>query len=314
MVFKPTVLIISNKHDYSTDHVVYQLEKLNIKYLRLNRDQFSEYELILDPINRKFYGKTKVLEFEIDEVNLKSIYFRAPIYLRINQNKDLSIDENLSRNQWVSFLRSLMIFENVLWVNHPQATFLSETKPFQLKVANELDFNIPNTLISNTNNISDFSDKVAFKTLDPAIFPVGDKQSFIYTNFLNFNELNNYDLSDVPIIIQNALVPKIDIRVTVVKDYVFAVSIKYLNKGINNDWRLQKDNLNYELIDLPQDIIDKCIKLLDKLKLKFGCIDLVVFDGEYYFIEINPTGEWDWLMHDLNLDIDVKIANLLING
>lgn len=92
MVFKPTVLIISNKHDYSTDHVVYQLEKFNIKYLRLNRDQFSEYELILDPINKKFYGKTNALKFEIDEANLKYIRLNEIIIFKKNNSLSCSFD------------------------------------------------------------------------------------------------------------------------------------------------------------------------------------------------------------------------------
>lgn len=53
---------------------------------------------------------------------------------------------------------------------------------------------------------------------------------------------------------------------------------------------------------------------LQKLNLKFGGIDLIIHNGNYYFIEINPTGEWSWLMHHLNLDIDKEIAKLLINN
>jgi len=64
---------------------------------------------------------------------------------------------------------------------------------------------------------------------------------------------------------------------------------------------------------LPSDIERRCIQLTKKLNLKFGGIDLVIHDGNYHFIEINPTGEWSWLMHHLNLDIDKAIAELLMN-
>ena len=59
----PEVLIISNLHDYSTDHVVFQLNKLNVPYLRLNRDQFSEYTLNLNPNSNRLYGHTKEFDF-----------------------------------------------------------------------------------------------------------------------------------------------------------------------------------------------------------------------------------------------------------
>lgn len=92
------------------------------------------------------------------------------------------------------------------------------------------------------------------------------------------------------------------------------VSITKNNKGIDGDWRIHKENLEYNLIILPTDIENKCINLLEKLNLKFGCIDLIKHKEDYYFLEINPTGEWDWLMYNLELDIDIKISELLIGS
>ena len=71
--------------------------------------------------------------------------------------------------------------------------------------------------------------------------------------------------------------------------------------------------MHYELIKLPKDVEKKCLELLDKLDLNFGCIDLAKQGNDYYFIEINPTGEWDWLMYNLKLDIDIQIAGALVN-
>lgn len=313
MVFKPNILIISNPYDYSTDHVVYQLERSNAKFIRLNRSQFSDYELTLNPLNNTIHGKTKWCEFEINGNTLKSIYYRAPIYLRTHIRKNLSVEERISRDQWASFLRSLMVFDNVLWVNHPQSTFLGENKPYQLKIANEIGFNVPKTIISNKLP-SEIGDKLAIKTLEPAIFDIGDKQTFIYTNIYDFDDLKEYDFSLAPMIIQEAILPKIDIRVTIIGDNIYPISIKHDNKGLDVDWRTKKDDLQYELIDLPEDIENNCLRLLRKLDLNFGCIDMVKKDNEYYFIEINPTGEWDWLMYNLKLDVDVKIAEVLLNG
>lgn len=314
MVFQPEILIISNPHDYSTDHVVYQLEKSNAKYIRLNRSQFREYELTLNPLNNTIYGKTNACEFEINEKTLKSIYYRAPIYLRTHIRKELTIEDKISRDQWTSFLRSLMVFNNVLWINYPQATFLAENKPYQLKIANEIGFNVPKTVISNKLPDEKFGEKLAIKTLEPAIFDMENKQTFIYTNIYDYDDLNQYDFSLAPMIIQEAIIPKIDIRVTVIGEHIYPVAIKYDDKGIDEDWRTRKEDLHYELIELPKDIEKKCLKLLKKLNLNFGCIDMAKQNENYYFIEINPTGEWDWLMYNLKLDIDEKIANNLMKG
>ena len=48
--------------------------------------------------------------------------------------------------------------------------------------------------------------------------------------------------------------------------------------------------------------------------LVFGAIDLALQDGKYYFLEINPTGEWGWLVDQAGLPIDEAIAEALLEG
>lgn len=232
----PEILIISDKHDYSTDHVTFQLNEMDASYLRLNRDQFMNFDISLDPLDPRIYGDTPNFSFEISPENLNSIYFRAPIYLRDNYQPGLGINEQLGRNQWISFIRSIMVFDDILWVNHPQATYKAETKPYQLYTAKKIGFNVPKTLITNTiPTESAFGKKLIVKTLDPAILNFKDKEGFIYTNFVNYEDLSEKELSSAPIILQEALIPKVDVRVTVVGDTTFAVTIKKNGEGLNKD-------------------------------------------------------------------------------
>lgn len=312
----PEILIISNKDDFSTDHIAFHLNKMNASYLRLNRDQFIDFKINLNPKIPVLYGNTKDFKFKITLDHLKCIYFRAPIFLRDNYHLNLSPDDQFSRDQWASFVRSLILFENILWVNHPQATYAAEIKPYQLFKANKIGFNIPNTLITNSNDNNEFSkeNKVAVKTLEPMMLNIENKDAFIYTNIISSAELMNADISSGPVILQEALVPKVDLRVTVVGNKVFAVSIKKNDKGIDMDWRFEKGDIQYDEIKLPQEIEKMCVNLTKDLGLKYGAIDLVISDNKYYFIEINPTGDWLWLMNHLDLKIDKEIAKLLLNG
>lgn len=47
------------------------------------------------------------------------------------------------------------------------------------------------------------------------------------------------------------------------------------------------------------------------LNLNFGAIDLIQRNEEFFFIEINPTGEWGWITND-SRRIDCDIAGWLI--
>jgi len=313
---RPKILIISNMHDYSTDHIAFQLNKAKASYLRLNRDQLADFKISFIPTDRKLFGETNDFSFEITSDLLKAVYFRAPVYLRDNYQPNLSPDKQLSRSQWEAFIRGLTVFDNVLWVNHPQATYKAEIKPYQLYMAKKIGFDTPTTIITNTIDKKNIArgEKRAIKTLDPVILKIGNKEGFIYTNIVDYDELLKANISSAPIISQEALVPKIDIRVTVIGKIVFAVSIMQNNKGIDKDWRLEKDNVRYKNIKLPVEIKKKCIALIDKLGLKFGAIDLALHNGKYYFFEINPTGEWAWLMENTKLGIDKAITRLLLKG
>lgn len=314
---RPEVLIISNKFDYSTDHIAFQLNRLGASYLRLNRDQFPDFRISLSPTGQKLFGETGEFSFEIAPPVLKSIYFRAPVYLRDNYKPNLSLDEQLGRSQWAAFIRSLTIFDEVLWVNHPQATYKAEIKPYQLHLARRLGFDVPSTIVTNAANQYDALGKgknVIIKTLDPVILQKDSKEAFIYTNTVGSDELLKSNISGAPVILQEALIPKVDVRVTVIGDAVFTVDIKKEGKGIDRDWRLEKDNVEYTAIDLPPEIRNRCIAITRSLGLKFGGIDLALHDGKYFFLEINPTGEWAWLLDRTQLEIDGEIAKLLLKG
>lgn len=312
----PEVLIISNMYDYSTDHIAFQLNKAKIPYLRLNRDQLSDFRISFIPGDQKLFGEVDDFCFEITGNRLKAVYFRAPVYLRDNYQPNLSPDEQLSRSQWEAFIKGLMVYDDVFWVNHPQATYKAEIKPYQLYMAQKTGFDVPDTIVTNTidSKAPIRKERMAIKTLDPVILKLNDKEGFIYTNIVEYDELLKAEISNAPIILQEALIPKIDIRVTVVGETIFAVSITQNNKGIDKDWRLEKDNVCYKNIKLPDELEDKCLLFMNKLDLKFGAIDFALHQGKYYFLEINPTGEWAWLMENTKLEIDKAITKLLLRG
>ena len=52
-------------------------------------------------------------------------------------------------------------------------------------------------------------------------------------------------------------------------------------------------------------------RIMHILGLRFGGMDLALVDGVHYFIEVNPTGEWGWLISSARLPIDKAIVDFL---
>jgi len=47
-----------------------------------------------------------------------------------------------------------------------------------------------------------------------------------------------------------------------------------------------------------------CAQMLARLDLVSGAFDFIVSrDGDWFFLEVNPTGEWAWLEEFLGLPI-----------
>ena len=62
---------------------------------------------------------------------------------------------------------------------------------------------------------------------------------------------------------------------------------------------------------MPETEKQKILSMMSALNLNFGGIDLALVDGKYYFIEVNPTGEWGWLENSTGCEISKSIADAL---
>lgn len=292
------VLMLTSELDFATDKVCLELALARVNFLRINREQLSDCRIALDPLSAEMTLKYGDLCYRVGP-NLRSIWWRQGTFDRSLGVYGTTIEEQLSRTQWGAFMRSMMVFENVKWINHPARVYRAETKAVQLNEAMQIGFDVPMTFMTNDFE-SDFKnligETVALKSIDTLLLRDGEEQLFGYTTFARWSDVAVDDLQSAPATVQVALENKLDLRVTLVGDELWCVSVKKLNRGIYGDWRLTlKNDIQINDYDLPTSVSSKCRALLDRLGLIFGAIDLVVADGKYWFIEVNPTGEWGWL-------------------
>lgn len=314
----PRVLILSSKFDLSCDYVVAQLRKRGISYFRLNTEDLGELAVVALPDEARVSVYGVGVDVQIDRDTLKAIYFRRGVYPREMVTEQHSAQEQLARAHWSVFLRSFMVFDSCLWINHPVATYRAEHKAIQLAVARSTGFEVPRTAITNDpagiNEATHGSRRVAIKGLDTVLVWQDGHEIFGYTALVDADVARHAHLSSVPFIAQEALENKLDLRVTVAGQQVWCASVTHNGNPILGDWRLHKTGAAFRQFELPQDISRKCWQLCQTLGLVFGAIDLALQDGKYYFLEINPTGEWGWLVDQAGLPIDEAIAEALLEG
>lgn len=308
----PDVLILSSIYDFASDHVALELKDRGVQFLRLNREQLHEYELALDPAAPLLSVRHGGRRWNVTPA-LKCVWFRQPVFLRNTPTEPLAPEAQLERSQWMAFLRSLRVFGDARWVNDPRATYLAESKPYQLHIARRLGFKVPPTVVGNDAEAiaSNFKPPYVVKSLDTMLVHEGDDILFTYTT-IQRSPLSPGSVKSAPLIAQQLLEPKTDIRVTVIGDRLFATKVLNSGQPIAGDWRtLPKAQLSYPDHQLDSDTATRCKSLLLELGLSFGAIDLAECDDAVYFIEINPTGEWAWLASD-ERPLEKAIADLLV--
>lgn len=307
----PDVLIISSIYDFATDLVCLRLREIGAKYLRINREQLADLLVCLDPLGPSLYIKNGGASWHITQ-ELRSIWFRAPVYLRESPPDVLTPIDQLKRTQWMTFIRSLSIFENTEWMNHPRETFQAENKPYQLAAAVKSGLKVGRTLVTNDIEfVENLPEPIVVKSLDVVLLHHQQKSLFTYTSVLNFGQIDNKSLRQAPVIFQEYFPYKYDIRVTIIGDSLSAVNISKDGEKIDGDWRkIPKHDLRYDHYELPEQVQEGCKVLMNKLGLNFAGIDLVESDKDIYFIEINPTGEWSWLDNPA-IALDMRIARWL---
>lgn len=72
------------------------------------------------------------------------------------------------------------------------------------------------------------------------------------------------------------------------------------------------DNLSYELIEPPVDIVVGVRKLMAEMGLLYGALDFVVQpDGTWTFLEINAGGQFGFIEDETDAPLTAQLADLL---
>jgi glutathione synthase/RimK-type ligase-like ATP-grasp enzyme len=180
---------------------------------------------------------------------------------------------------------------------------------------------IPKTIITNDpEKVRTFHGTcpkgMIFKAVNLEFLNYGEKSYNIPTTLITADHLRKIDLvRRSPAIFQELIVKDYELRVTVVGKKVFPVKIDSQKNPLTIvDWRnpLCIDKLDYSVTTLDPRIELFCLEMLRTLRLQFGAFDFIVDkEGNLYFLEVNPNGQWYWLEDMAGALISDAIVDIL---
>jgi hypothetical protein len=273
--------------------LIYHMSESDV--FRLNSDCFEKYKFSLnddgfeiqDPLGRIANNK-----------NINKVLYRKP-----SLKKDLLIQTNQTTDEEDYIERELYYVAreiiNLSWFQ--QKIVLIEPlvdyrvgKFIQLSIAKKY-FNIPNFEFRYNTKSKEFNDRdIVIKSL--TMQPINKKEYLVlYTTKTKESELNN----NQPWMVQEYIDAKYDVTVVFIRDEMFAFELdrsNFLDKTV--DWRelsIDKTASEWQVHYLKKDIKDGIYKFMNDLKLHFGRLDFLYDGNNYYFLEVNPNGQWLWL-------------------
>jgi hypothetical protein len=342
------ILIIAADEDSHVPYVTRKLDALGANYLHFDPQHFPASASVSVRYNAcgECLRELVYRNWSIDFAQIRAVWNRARV--RPIPDKCLNSDQTW----WVAesctrFLSELYECIDCLWLperpssdrepfrstNPSDKTRGANTvrgqqpsphnKLYQLTLAGQLGFILPRTVVTNNpKQLLDFFEACEGQVISKRAIPLatyrdGEKtQSF--TREVQRRDLANFQaVRFAPVVFQEKISKKIELRVTVVGNNIFAAEIHSQESSrIHTDWRHYPDyggGKYYGVHQLPQDMVQRCVQLTRSLGLCFGAIDLIVTQGgDYVFLEINPGGQWAWIEDYTGLPISDAIASLLM--
>lgn len=318
------IIILTNKDDVTVDFVVRELKRKKIDYYRLNTEDIPKKVAVDFSITKdKFLLLDRVKNITINLNNVSAVYYRrAQVSTLAYMNKVNMQEKKYLRGELAYLIEGIYKFlNNRYWLNNVYRIREAENKIYQLQVAREVGFEIPDSAISNNfqtvNNIGDtYRCDCIIKPIKSGNIDPISSDKIIFTSKLEDDFLKEKDrIEEFPIYIQKNIHKKYDLRCIVIGEKVYCARIdSQLYEDSKIDWRKEKGVLPHAIHELPESIKRKCIAMTQKLKLQYSAIDLILDKyGNYIFLECNPNGQWAWLEIRLGFPISTDIVKMLYN-
>jgi glutathione synthase/RimK-type ligase-like ATP-grasp enzyme len=322
------VLILTHDYDPEVTLLTIKLRSRGINCVRLNTNDIANEELkvkfSISPEDPKLNIEFAVGQYELDPSRISAILLRQFDLKEVNFNGNEVVRAFLFQ-QWAHALQTLQSNMTCDWINSPYATIHAADRIRQLSAAQNIGFDIPSTVITNDSTTAkDFyrlhNGNIILKALHEHSVVVGTKIYSGYARKINDSELLELDkgLAAAPCILQQKLIKRSELRVTVIGEEVFAAELgsNFLcdDQDIDIHHYLGDNNFPIEKVEsLPDKILNGCISLVKSLGLKYGAIDFAVEKqtNRPIFLEINPTGEWHWIEAKTGLRMTDAVANLI---
>ncbi len=293
----------------------------HVSYCRFNIDEFpihTRLDLTPTRATARIVAHTSAGAFDLTHVS--AVWFRRLGAATIDPAISTAAHRSFALGEAEAAIAGLAyLLEDAAWVSPFDATRKASAKAYQLRVAVECGLTVPSTLITNdpasARAFLPAHPQTLYKTLHSPSITYSDRRALIFSHVVQPEDLPLFDrIRYTPCQFQEYVPKAYELRITWTGEAFHSIQIDSQATADGRvDWRAAgMTQLRYAHAPLPAEVEHGLRRLVQRLDLHYGAIDMIVTpEGRYVFLEINPHGAWLWLEHEVGLPIAASIANYL---
>jgi hypothetical protein len=318
------ILVVSNRDDAHAEHIEAMLRARGAVFMRFDPAMFpvaAAISVSYEPAGRS-RRTLRVGEQHLDLREVTAVWYRRPGLPDAGAGIEDRAARELVQEECRQLVQDVWSSVDCPWLPaQPSIVKSAGQKATQLKVAGELGFELPPTLITNSpTDLLEFyrqhGGDIVCKLAGTALQRSVGWTFARYTEAVSTRDIAHaHSIALCPVIFQARVPKQVELRITVVGRHVFAAEIhSQTSNHTRLDWRrYDEHNTPHAVHVLPAATEERCRELVGRLGLRYGAIDMIrTPDGRYVFIEINPNGQYLWIERQTGLPISDAICNLLM--
>lgn len=281
-----TVLIVAQPNDPHAAAVEARLAKDGMSVARTSLNAWSSHI-----VEWSLHGDLLLTTDHSQRWNIQrhtTVWWRRPGWF---EGSNLGAEElQLARDESAIMLPGMLDAAGVRWVDQPWTTARARNRLVQLNVAAALGIRVPSTIVTNsTTPAARFcaSGKVVAKTIStgPGLAP-----------FVDVVDPDDLELvRNAPVLLQRLIHAAADWRLVTVGLHCVAWR-RTRKSGGAIDWRANDpEGVEFRPVTASQQLVGQALLIQEQLGLSFSVQDWVEVGSEWFFLEVNPQGQWLFL-------------------
>ncbi|WP_203924647.1 hypothetical protein [Rugosimonospora africana] len=284
----PVVLILTHPADVHADAVQAHLDTAGVEVRRIDTAALGA---LATPVTAHF--RDGALTGDVAGASLArvvGVWHRRP--------SEFAVADEADRAELQAGVGGILA--GLPYLNHPADMAVAGLKPYQLTAAGRSGLLVPETMISTVRPVaSAMSIRLGGAVV---VKPI----SRLIAGLVDENDRSGWERAIH--LTQQRIATTRHVRLTVLDGTMFAALIE----SPHLDWRREPEACRYHAVDTPNEVAGPVRHLMALLRLRYAALDFAVDGhGRWWFLEVNPNGQWLWIEHATGLPIAAAVATAL---